>query len=253
MSLWITEIYNYIQKYFNHSPIIYMYFIGIIYLCFRGKRMRQMLVYPSVLLMLVILNPWLYGHVWLKLIKYAFWRMLWMIPVILVIGVAVVDLACVVKQKWLTCAIVLACVGLIMLSGDNIYRQEGVYVKAENAYKLPQESIDIAQWIMERDENPTILAPTELYCYIRQYDGRIKIIYGRDADMYILPIDDAEILELVQMEKFGNGDPQRFAELARQMGANYIILPIDNGLGMLDNYGYGMVCSMHGYYIYQQQ
>ncbi|QWT52118.1 hypothetical protein [Eubacterium sp. MSJ-33] len=215
--------------------------------------MRQMLVYPSVLLMLVILNPWLYGHVWLKLIKYAFWRMLWMIPVILVIGVAVVDLACVVKQQWLKCAIVLACAGLIMFSGDNIYRQEGVYVKAENAHKLPQAAVDITHWISERDEDSTILAPEELYCYIRQYDGRIKMLYGRDADTYILPIVDAEMLELIQMARTGIGDPQRFTELARQMGANYIILPTDSGLGMLDNYGYSMVCSMHGYYIYQQQ
>ena len=57
MNEWITQIQNYIQQYFNDSPIIYMYIAGLVFLCFRGKDKRRMLVYPSIILMIVIINP----------------------------------------------------------------------------------------------------------------------------------------------------------------------------------------------------
>lgn len=252
MSEWVTQIQNYIQQYVNHSPVLYMYIAGLIFLCFRGKDKRRMIVYPSLLLVIVILNPVLYGYVWIKLIEYAFWRMLWMIPVLPVIGCAVVELAGIAKKDWVMYVVTVIFIGIVFFKCDNIYRQDGVFVKAENSYKLPQASVDIAHFIMENNDSLTALAPSGLYCYLRQYDGDINLVFGRDADTYILPITDEETLELVRLVKENGGDAARLAELAVKKDVDIIILPVDNSFESLDSYGYAILNTMHGYYIYQR-
>lgn len=252
MRNWCIEIFNYIQRYINNSPILIFYIASLLFLCFRGRKNRGMLVYPSIVLLLVILNPWLYGHIWIKLIDYAFWRMLWMIPVLPVIAVAVIELAGLLKKEWLSYIAVVACIAVILLSGNIIYRQDKVFVKAQNAYKLPQECIDVADRILEYNSNPTVIAPSSLYCYLRQYNGNINLLYGRDVDGYILPSNDSVIGEINGMMRVG-GDTERFAQLAREKNVDFIILPWDSALGMSDGYGYRNVCAVDGYNIYQRQ
>ena len=252
MKNWCIEIFNYIQSYINNSPILFFYIAGLLFLCFRGRKNRVMLVYPSILLLLVILNPWLYGHIWIKLIDYAFWRMLWMIPILPVIATAVIEATGLLKKEWLSYIAVVVCIGVIILSGDIIYQQDGVFVKAQNAYKLPQESLDIADKILEYDSNPTVIAPSSLYCYLRQYSDDINLLYGRDSDGYILPFNDSEIGEINMMMRAG-GDVERFAQLAQEKNVDFIILPWDSALGALDDYGYGNIYAVDGYNIYRRQ
>lgn len=250
MNEWITQIQNYIEQYVNGSPVMYMYIAGLVFLCFRGKDKRRMLVYLSLILMAVIFNPILYGYIWIKLIEYAFWRMLWMIPVLPVIGAAVVELSCIIKKEWVTYVITLAFIVIVLLKCDNIYRQEGVFVETDNYYKLSQASVDIGNYILQYREEPVVLAPESICCHLRQYDGNIRLIYGRDVWGYVLPITDESINELIRMMRDNTGDTARLTELAKEKDTDIIILPINTGFVGLENYGYVMIDSMHGYNIY---
>lgn len=250
MNEWITQIQNYIQQYINGSPIIYMYIAGLMFLCFRGKDKRRMLVYPSIILMIVIINPVLYGYVWIKFIEYGFWRMLWMIPVLPVIGVAVVEFAGIIKKEWVMYVATVVFIAVVFIKCDNIYRQEAVFVETDNYYKLPEASVDIGNYILQYKEEPVVLAPEQLYCYLRQYKGDIKLVYGRDAQGFILPITDETINELIQIIGDNSGDTARLIELAEERDTDIIILPNDTAFWGLESYGYEMIGSMHGYYIY---
>ena len=58
MEVWIEQIKVYIYDYFgNSSIIIYLYIGCLIYLCFCGKRSRRLIVYPSMIMTLIIINP----------------------------------------------------------------------------------------------------------------------------------------------------------------------------------------------------
>lgn len=248
---WTHEVLNYIQQYMNHSPLPYIYLVSLVFLAFRGKEKRRMVFWPSVLIMLVILNPVCYGLIWTKLITYAFWRMLWMIPMLPVIACAVMELGTLCKKVWLAPVLTVAMIAVFFVKGDNLYQQPGVWTKAENAYKLPQATLDVGAKLLELEEEPIVIAPVSLYSYLRQYDGRIRMVYGRDAETYIQPIEDPEILELVQMMAVNGGDCRRFTELARAHHANLIVLPEENGFGAMEYNGYEPVATVDGYVIYR--
>ncbi|MBQ8166211.1 MAG: hypothetical protein IJZ96_04145 [Lachnospiraceae bacterium] len=212
-----------------------------------------MIVYPSILMMLIIFNPWLYGYVWVKLIEYAFWRMLWMIPVLPVVGCAVVELAGMVKKEWLMYTLSIVFILIVSFKCDNIYIKEGVFTKANNGYKLPQECVNIGYVILENEDKPVSLVPMGLYSHIRQYSGDIKLVFGRDARGYILPITDEDILELEDFIWDGSGDVVRFVELADKKGVNIIVLEKDHEFENLEEYSYEMIYEEAGYMIYHKK
>ena len=77
------------------------------------------------------------------------------------------------------------------------------------------------------------------------------MIYGRDAEGYIKPIEDEEIKELIRMMRANGGDPARFTELARNKGVNLIVLPVNHAFGLVEAFGYEKVTEIRGMYIYQ--
>ena len=251
MKQWSLEIYNYIQQYVAHSPILWIYLASLLFLCFRGKEKRCMLVYPSIVIMVVILNPISYGYVWIKLITYAFWRMLWMIPVIPVIACAVLELAGLVKKDWFAPLVTVCFVLAMLVTGDNIYKQEGVFTKQHNLYKLQDSDVAVAEALLELSDEPVAVVCPYLYCRVRQYSGKIKLIFGREANNYILPISDPEIMELSYMTLVNSGDTSRYVELAEKCGAEFIVLPQDHGFVLMGDYKYQWVAQVDRYYIYQ--
>lgn len=251
MKEWSIEVYNYIQQYVNHSPILWIYLVSLLFLCFRGKEKRRMLVYPSLLIMLVVMNPVCYGYVWVKLITYAFWRMLWMIPVIPVIACAVVEVSGLIKKEWVAPVLTAGCIVIMLLTCDNIYRKDGVFTKESNPYKLPDASVNVAKTILELEDEPIVLSAPYIYCHLRQYSGDIKLVFGRDAETFILPIQDPETLELSQMVLANGGDTARLVELAEKKNVDIIVLPANHGFVLLGDYGYEYVAQVDGYNLYR--
>ncbi len=250
---WMLKILNYIKMYVDGSPIMYMYLIGLVFLCFRGKDKRRMIVYPSIILMVIIFNPWLYGYVWIKLIEYAFWRMLWMIPVLPVIGCAVVELAGVIKKEWMMYAITIAFMVVVYVTCGNIYKIDGTFKKTSNGYKLPQECVDIGHIILLNEEEPVVLAPKSVYSHLRQYDGEIGLVFGRDAEGYILPISDSELLELNTLIHEGTGDIDRFTQLIDNKGVNVVVLKQGHEFGNMENYGFDVIYEADSHMVYHRK
>ena len=77
------------------------------------------------------------------------------------------------------------------------------------------------------------------------------MIYGRDAEGYIKPIEDEEIKELICMMRANGGDPARFTELTRSKDVNLIVLPVDHTFGLVEAFGYEKVAEIRGMYIYR--
>ena len=121
--------------------------------------------------------------------------------------------------------------------------------KAQNAYHLPQEAIDIVDLIEPDEGRITVLVPADLIYYVRQYSTNIELPYGREMliarwDYYHAMYEAMEKAEVIQTESF--------VELAREYPCAYVVLKEDRKMEEpLTDYGYELYGQVGDYLIYQ--
>ena len=111
---------------------------------------------------------------------------------------------------------------MIMISGKYVYFSEHIS-KAENAYHIPQEVIEVCDIIMPQDDEENVkgVFPDSLIHFIRQYSSRINMVYGRD---YLAPdwiYGDHPMRQVMNQEEIRISELVR---LATEEKCQYIIL-----------------------------
>ena len=121
---------------------------------------------------------WLYGI--LGLDQETYYRIIWMIPVGFITVYAIVKL--VADKWWMRIAGALIAVVLFALTGEFVYDSPSFF-ESENIYGLPQQTIDIVDYIKSVDDHEKIAVfpSADLVTTIRQYDANIMIPFGRDV------------------------------------------------------------------------
>ena len=161
----------------------------VILFVFLNKR-RVSFVVPCVIISLVILNPFFY-YIWDKLNLYAYWRILWIVPIIPVCAAAPVAIIEKIKEKHLPVKGGIICAFIIAFSsiGTFAYNSEwGEFTfPADNTSKYSKEVISTADYLLSIDDNPRIVADLEISLFIRQYSGKIDCLFGRDIFGFVLP------------------------------------------------------------------
>lgn len=155
-----------------------------LFIMFRGRRARFLI--PSLLITIVIVNPVFY-RIWDQLGLYAYWRILWIIPVIPVIGCVVPMITERIQKPWVKGIGAAVGIGAIVLSGTLLYSGSvGRFTVAANAAKLPQDVVEIADKLLELEERPRVVLQHPLGVYMRQYTGEIDQLYGRDLEGFVM-------------------------------------------------------------------
>lgn len=191
-----------------------LFIICLLYLWFaeEDKRIKSLLVYTPTAIQVLFFVPYFY-LIYEKLDRGTYYRILWLLPMTVVIAYA----GC--KFIGVHTKVGLAILSLILiLSGTYVYNS--VYMsKAENAYHLPQEAVDICEMIQpdEGRERVWAVVPTDLAHFIRQYTTTIQLAYGRDSmvsswmrnenplyDLYMEPIMDLKLLSDLATEYYCN-------------------------------------------------
>lgn len=154
-----------------------------LFIWFKGRRVRFLI--PSLLISIIIVNPWFYKY-WDKLGLYAYWRVLWIVPIIPILASVIPSLAEKVEKSWIKTIVAGIGAGLAVLGGTFLYNGSGgSFVEAANAAKLPDYVVQIADRLLEVDEHPRVIAQDPIGVYIRQYSGEIDSLFGRDIGGYI--------------------------------------------------------------------
>lgn len=202
----------------------------ILFIWFKGRRVRFLI--PSLIISIVIINPWFY-RAWDKLGLYAYWRILWVIPVIPVVAGLVPSFTERIQKSWMKSIVVAAGVGAVMVGGMFIYNGAGgSFVEAANASKEPDYVVQIADRLLELDEHPRVIAQDPLGLYLRQYSGSIDTLYGRDLHGYITggASKDAIIIrnelsnqdrDLISVSQFMLNDDYDFLVTTRDARVNF--------------------------------
>ncbi len=173
----------------------YAFPVALLLLFFLMRGRRAGFLIPSVIITVLIVNPWFYKS-WDAMDLYAYWRILWIAPIIPIVAAVFPVLAeragdiTINKPGIGNIALpVIAGVGIlgIVFGGSFVYNTARGQFEREgiNSSKLPEQAVEIADRLLELDEHPRIIAQHPIGVYIRQYTGEIDQLFGRDMDGYI--------------------------------------------------------------------
>lgn len=153
-----------------------------------------------------------------------YWRMLWLLPTVLVTAWGLTLLIERMKKIPLKLAGVLLASALLIFCGNSMYKN-GLFQESPNSYKLPTEVFGICDTILKDAQNTSVKAvmPNDLVCYVRQYTSEIHLSYGRDGEKD-KHFDTPEDLILFDIMNNSYQDPRTLAEGVRLAGCNYMVL-----------------------------
>lgn len=109
-------------------------------------------------------------------------RTFWAIPFIM--GIAYIAVKILEeKRSWQKVLLIVAIAMLMNMTGETILNSTN-FAEADNLYKMPADVMEVADVIEEHcqpGESPYVLANVYLSIYLRQYDGNIRLVYGRNT------------------------------------------------------------------------
>lgn len=175
-----NEMMGWFHNGFDGNAYFLLYLICLVYLFITDKDKRFKLVVPSFLLTFFIINPVCYRYLWSKTIGYSYWRLFWTIPIIPVVALTFTNIIANGKNKWQKYGLVLILSFLALRSGCYLYKYPATgFEKHNNAYKLPQPAVDMAEELIRMDEKPRVIADISLARYLRQIHPEISQGFGR--------------------------------------------------------------------------
>lgn len=238
----MTEIF---QKFSGSGCMLILFVLAVIYLflCEKRRTRRIMLVYVPVILLLLFFNPLFFGIFSRLAGEEIYFRMIWLLPLTIVIGYTIVHIAERIQGKK-RIGFCLAAILILMLSGKLVYSSP-LYSVAENKYHVPDKVVHICDAIEIEGREVMAAFPEEFLLYVRQYSPTICMPYGRALIMGYYE----EFSHLMQQDEI---EVEKLAEFSKQALCHYVILPEETVLiGDMTGYGYEVFDEMYGYVIYR--
>lgn len=172
---------------------------------------------------IVIVNP-LFYRLWDQLGLYAYWRILWLIPVIPVVASIVPMITEKMQKPWMKGIAAVAGVTVVLMGGTFLYRGPGgSFVRAANATKLPDDVVRIADRLLEIDSKPRVVLQHPLGVYMRQYSGSIDTLFGRDIDANFIGFPTADAILAHRALSDQDEDKGSIAQYMLDDGFDYLI------------------------------
>lgn len=184
MREYLKQIFVFWENYWGESLMIWLILAAVIFLLvFRRqkKSTRYLLLYMTVVLFLF------FCPVTAKVIQKCigetvYWRVLWLLPVLPVIAVAMTEFLKKRKNRALQLILVLFCAGTVIICGKGIY-QAGNYKLVHNFQQVPDEVAAICEMVKKDAGEADFLIAADNYIapYIRVYDPSIHMMFNREC------------------------------------------------------------------------
>ena len=237
------------KQYGGNGYLLALFVVSMLYLLIAEKDMRKKLV--MAVAPLIILVGFFIPFTRIAFVAVipdggdTYYRILWIIPMSAIIAYAGCKLF--MDHKRIGLVFVSA---LIILCGSLVYKNQYMN-KAENAYHIPQVVIDICDEISPEEDEPRVrgLFPAELLHFVRQYDTKILMPYGREM---ILPNQHYHNDVYEAFEKPEVINAEELLAATRQTQCRYIVMYKDRAIDVkLEDMGLTIVNTIGGYNIYE--
>lgn len=239
-----------LKLYSGNMSLTLLFVASLIYLWIaeKEKGRKAVLVYTSVAMLGLFFFP-LLSHAVIKIMgeEEIYYRILWTLPMGIVIAYAAIKFLSAVKKKWLQAILLLMLAIYIGVGGHLIYKSPQLS-KAENAYQVPDAVIHICDAIVVPGREVMAAFPQELVQYVRQYSAFVVMPYGYDSlvERWGLGEDLEE-----EMSK-DVSDAKILSELAIEEGCHFLVINQNHVIaGDLQDYDYTLILQTDGYDVYK--
>lgn len=248
MSYAIETIKNWFDIYYADGFYLTLAIFAFIYLYAHFPELRVKFLIPIALIVVMVLNPVAYQLILKKVI---YWRLFWLFPTAVIIGLAVIKMVQHCDNIIMKVGIALLFCGLVLLKGTNVF-ENGGFTIIQTLEKIPKKVQAVCNEILAREEEPRCIMPQTLFCDVRQYSGDIYLMYGRNAHGHIAYMPEMEARVYEQMES-ETPDYDFVLQKASEGDYTFVVTyenrPIEEEI--LNAYGYEEMCQCEGYIIYQ--
>lgn len=236
----------------NRSRYFFIALILLMYIWLSAGRFHQKMNKAvgmiAMMMLLVFCNPILYDIAEKLDEAYEYNRIFWMIPITVIFSAAVTGILLQYKSL-LTGILVAGYVFFAVWHPDSGLRM----IRAENAYKVNQESVTIADIIMEDDrKEKLVVVPEELSLDIRSYEPAVRLLCGtRNAYQYYP--EYKEDIDRIYYEMNINDKPDiKFVgEWVRMYDFVYVVWEKDKvASGEMEKYLYDIIGDTDHYVVY---
>lgn len=235
--------------YNNDSFLIPLFLIALLFLWVteKDRKVRVVLLYLVAALGVVFLCP-LYAWIGMKIDVDIYYRVLWSLPMGILVCYSVVKLMTRFKTVLAKGFIFIMAVLVIVINGDLVYTKS-LYIKSNNAYHIPQLVIDVADALKLENYRPIAVLPAELLPFLRQYTADIFTPYGRNILEPAWTFQN-ELYDAMEGDRNAY-DVAEVARCARNHQCAFVVLSSAKQMnGSMEEEGYFLFRFVQGYFIY---
>jgi hypothetical protein len=240
----VSGIFQVVNEFEGGKLLLLLYLISLGYLLLRerDKNRRILLCYFPLICLIVFFCPPVY-KVYGKIESIrTYYRLLWLLPM----SVTTIYTGLKIMVGNIQMGMVVMC-GLFVLSGSFVYENENI-LKAENRLHLPQMILDISDYLMNETNGEETMAamPEELVQFVRQYNTKILMPYGRDMQMgaYYNEVFDA-------MEQTDPVNADKLCAALEDYNCEFLVIEDDREIdGSLEENGLELLGDVDGYHIW---
>ena len=235
--------------YNNRSFLIPLFLIALLFLWMteKDRKLRVVLLYVVAAAAAVFVCP-LYAWVGMKIDADVYYRVLWSMPIGILVCYSVVKLMTYFRAAVSRALVFLLAVLAIMMNGDLVYTNT-FHIRAANAYHIPQQVIDVADALKLDNYKPIAVLPAELLTHFHQYTADVFTPYGRNVVEPSWSFRDA-LYDAMESDETAY-DVAEVARCARIHNCAFVVLSCAKQMnGSMEEQGYFLLRFVQGYFIY---
>lgn len=238
-----------VRLYNNRSFLLPLFLAALLFLWVteKDRKLRVVLLYLVAALGVVFLCP-LYAWVGMKIDKDIYYRVLWALPVGILVCYSAVKLMARFRTMLSRALVFVMAVLVIMMNGDLVYTNS-FHIRSVNAYHIPQQVIDVADALRLDNYKPIAVLPAELLTHFHQYTADVFTPYGRNIVEPSWSFRD-ELYDAMEGDK-DVYDVAEVARCARNHHCAFVVLSCAKQMnGSMEEQGYFLFRFVQGYFIY---
>lgn len=231
--------------YNKDSVLVLLFLVALVFLWLveRDRRIRTILLYLSIALFAVFLCP-VYAWIGQKIDEEIYYRVFWTLPIGLLFCYGSVQLLIRMKKTISRVLVGILLLLVICMNGKLVYKTTH-YIKATNAYHVPQIVIDVAEAIRMEKYKPIAVLPSELLPFLRQYTGDVFTPYGRNIVVERWNFN-SELYDAMEAEAY---DAEEIAVQARKEHCAFVVLSVFKQMdGSMEEQNYFLKDCVNGIY-----
>ena len=224
----IKELIRYMldahNAYNGTGMMMALYFVALMIIVFycKDKHVKKAIILPSVLLIIVMyVGVPLYDTL-VYYLKFYDGRMFWMLITPIIISIGFTYFVMGIDDDRLKVLALILIIPISLYCGE-FQISNAMFKKAENAYRLPQSSVDITEYVTSEMDSPKLIVPYTIAHPFRQISTDVYLLYGEDATYGRIVRTKDELIRVCEEMEHVTPDLNVIMPVARENNVNYIL------------------------------